>query len=121
MGELALAVHEPRRPPEGHVHHHLVIGYPVDLLEQVAVVLGDPCIDLQQPDPVGRGVPEELDVERRLIELDMRQHGARDIANQARRRGGKLHEDDLRSAQGADLGCMYNSAAFPSCCFSPKS
>ena len=44
----------------------------VDLAEQIGVRLGDSRVDLQQPDLIGIGVPEELDVERRIVVTDMR-------------------------------------------------
>ena len=49
---------------ECDVEHHLGVVLAVDVLEQWRVRLGEPSVDLQQPDVVGRLVPEELDVER---------------------------------------------------------
>src|SRR6056297_3302786 len=77
--ELALPPRHPGRLAQGDIDHDLVVELPVDLLEERAMRLRDPRIDLEQPDPIVLLVPVELDVERTPVEADGFHQTCRDL------------------------------------------
>src|SRR5690606_6033001 len=74
-----LPVRHLRGLTEGHVDRDLVVRGPVDEEEQLAVRLGDPGVDLDEPELVRLAVPHELHVEGTVVVSDVAEESFGDV------------------------------------------
>jgi hypothetical protein len=63
-------------PAQPQVDHYLMMVDAVDDPKQGGMRLGDPGVDLKEPDSVLSRVPEVFDVERRRVVADVLNHAA---------------------------------------------
>lgn len=78
-GRDALAIGHRGTLAKGDVDRHLMVRHAIDHNEDLAVGLGDPGVEFDQPELVGRLVPHEFSVEAAVVVADMLKETPRHI------------------------------------------